>query len=99
MATKADVQAHIKQKLIKTKVEEIGSNGAYVKDAVAGNISNADFDAIAGWLQQRDYEKIGRFIGTLVRDKVLEDADTEAASMLADDQLSIVEYARLERMP
>jgi hypothetical protein len=96
MATKAEIQEIIKNRLVDYYIDDLV--GTDVKTALAGNILDQEFDAIAGWLQERNYEKIGRFIGSKVKTKILTDADTEAAAMLNDDQLSLTEISRVLRI-
>ena len=97
MATKAEVQAHIAKKLRSDVEAKI--TGTYVRDSLVGQISINDWNAIATWMQQRDFEAIGKHLGGLVRNTVVSDADAEAATILSDDVVDIQEYARIEGMP
>ena len=95
MATKEEIQEYVTGRLIEVRIAELGSDGSYVKAAVDGNISDQEYDSIAGWLSVRDFEKIGRFIGAKVRNKIATDAGTEATQILADDQFSLTEFSRV----
>lgn len=89
MATKAEITDHLSKKL-RSNYEPV--TGDYVRQAVAPNIDAADWNAIAGWLNNKDLAAIGRHIAQMVRVKINADADAQAASMLIDDQLSLDEY-------
>lgn len=97
MATKAEVQDHIAKKL-RDDVED-SITGAYVRDSLVEQISINDWNSIATWLKQRDFEAIGKHLGGLVRNTIVTDADAEAATILADDVVDIPEYARIEGLP
>lgn len=97
MATKAEVQAHIAKKLRDDVENDI--DGTYVRDSLVEQISINDWNSIATWMKARDFEAIGKHLGGLVRNTVVSDADSEAASILADDVVDLVEYARIEGLP
>ena len=97
MATKAEIQAHIAKNL--RKDVESNMDGAYVRDSLTEQITINDWNSIATWLQERNFKSIGKHIGTLVRNTVVSDADSEAAQILADNLLTLDEYARAEGLP
>lgn len=90
MATKAEIISHLAKKLRST-YEPVTGN--YVRQAVAPNIDAADWNAIAGWLNNRDLAAIGDHIAQMVIAKINADAAGQADSMLTDDQFSLDEYA------
>jgi hypothetical protein len=94
MATKPEIQAHIAKKL-RADVES-NIDGAYVRDSLTEQITINDWNAIATWLLDKDFKSIGKHIGTLVRNTVVSDADSEATQVLADNLLTLDEYARTE---
>ena len=97
MATKAEVGAHIAQKL-RADVEQ-SIDGAYVRDSLVEQISINDWNSIATWMKARDFEAVGKHLSGLVRNTVVSDANSEAASILSDDVIDIDEYARIEGLP
>ena len=96
MATKEEIQSHIAKKLIGLYEEEF--DGTYVRDAIVSDISASDWNAIADWLHARLFDRIGRHLGHKVKNKILADANTEAQAMVANDALSLAEYARSEKL-
>lgn len=96
MATKAEIQNIIKNRLLDYYKEDI--TGLYTKTALAGAISDPEFDSIAEWLRLQDFAKVGRFIGSKVMVKIRADADAEAAAMLANDSLDLTELSRVLRL-
>jgi hypothetical protein len=94
MATKAEIQAHIAKKLRDDVANAM--TGAYVRDSLVEQVSIDDWNSIAQWLKDRNFEAIGQHIGALVRNTVVTDADSEAASILSDDVVDLTEYARIE---
>ena len=96
MATKEEIQGHIAKKLIGIYEEEF--DGAYVRDAIVADINASDWNAIADWLHRRRFDLIGLHLSQKVRNKILADANAEAQTMVADDALSLAEYARSEKL-
>ena len=97
MATKAEIQADIAKKLRKEFDDNL--TGAYVRDSLAEQITINDWNAIATWLQDREFKSIGKHIGGLVRITIVSDADSDAAAILVDDSVDLAEYARIEGLP
>ena len=97
MATKAEVEAHISKKLRADKKTTL--TGAYVQSAVTTNITTNDWDAIATALMANNFAAAGKRLGQIVRVQVNADSDAEAATYLADNTLSIAEYAEIEGLP
>jgi hypothetical protein len=97
MASKAQIQAHIAQKLVQQDKQKL--TGPFVESAVLDNITQGDWNAIAGWLQANNFNAIGTRLGQIVESQVATDADAEAAGILLDDSLSLDEYSRVEGLP
>lgn len=96
MATKAETIEHLAKKL-RNNYEPV--TGIYVQQAVTPNIDAADWNAIANWINNRDIKAIGRHIALMVKNKIEADANAQANTMLADDQLSLEEYSESEGLP
>lgn len=98
MATKADIQRHIAAKLRRTQ-ETQRLTGDFVETAVLENITPADWASIAGWIQNNNFVAIGRHVSAIVRAQISSEANRKAAVILADDSVSLVEYAEIEDLP
>lgn len=96
MATKADILAAVAAHL--EEVYEKEFTGQFAKQAQAG-ITDPQWDSIAQWAKDRNFAEIGKFVARRIRDKIQADAATEADAMLFDDQLSLIEYARVHQIP
>lgn len=98
MATKQQIERHIADKLrIIEETEKL--TGAFVETAVLENIGVNDWNSIAGWIKANNFVAIGRHITSIVKGEISTDADQEAADILADDLLTLDEYARTEGLP
>lgn len=95
MATKAEVQRHIADKLRRLQ-ETRKLTGSFVELSVIENITPGDWASIAGWIQDNNFQAIGKHISQLVRTQIASNAMREAAVILADDVLSLDEYAQVE---
>lgn len=97
MATKIEVTEHVARKLRQVYKNEL--DGVYVQTALAGSMDAAAWSQIAINLRVDNLAAIGQMVKDRVVSKLLSDVDTEAATMLTDDSLSLTEYARTERLP
>ena len=95
MATKQEVIDDVAKDLQQVLVEEC--DGQYARNALAG-ISSEEWDNICSWLKSRDKDKLFSFLGKRVMDTIKADAVAEANSILADDILTLQEYARVRRI-
>lgn len=93
MTTKADIQAFIEKRLRQEVVRTV--DGSYVRDALAGGLTAAEWNGIAVAFRVNDLNGIGNFIVSKVRSKINIDAVAEAEAMLLDDAFSLDEFARI----
>lgn len=98
MATKADIQRHIAGKLRKS-LETRRLTGPFVESAVLEHITLSDWSSIAIWVQANDFNAIGKHITQIVRSEINNNAMQEAAVIVADDTVSLAEYAKIENLP
>ena len=94
-ATIEEIIADIAQRL-ELQYEE-ALTGTYVKSASAG-ITTEQWDTIAVWLQNRDFEAIGKFVAQRVKAAIEQDAISEAAVMTQDGLLTLADYDRIQNL-
>lgn len=94
--TKADIQARIAADLARKNLEEI--EWADVTSAFAASTA-AQRQRLLSALQSRNSRRVGEIVLQVVRVQLTSDANTEAGTMLADDQLSLTEIDRWLGIP
>ncbi len=98
MASKQQIEQHIADKLrILEETQKL--TGTFVEAAVLDNIGPNDWNSIAAWIKSNNFDKIGQHIVSIVKAEIAIDADQEATDILADNVLTLDEYARTEGLP
>ena len=98
MANKQQIESHIAAKL-RVLEETQKLTGTFVEAAVLDNIGPNDWNSIAAWIKNNNFDKIGQHIVSIVKAEIAIDADQEATDILADNVLTLDEYARTEGLP